>query len=199
MSPTEFPQRASQAVSTKLASGRGRTRRGFLLRVAAAGSAFAASPIGYLVYPDTARATNCPAPGGCSSGACTDGYSAFCCGLAGGSNNCPSGTRPGGWWWANIPTSYCANGKRYYIDCIGNCPLDCSSCRCRDNSCSNRRTCCNHGYTNCGGPPAARLRCRIVRCMNPCNLFSGCSCQAPLDQGTCSHSASCSHTAPSTC
>lgn len=192
MSLTAFPQRVSDKAAASLAGGG--TRRRFLLRVAAVGSAFAVSPVRYLISPDVARAANCPAPGGCTSGHCTDGYSAFCCGIT-GHNYCPTGTWAGGWWWAAVPTSHCSRGKRYYIDCIGNCPGDCSGCRCRDNNCSNWRVCCNHGYTNCGGSASARLRCRIVRCNNPCTLDGSCTCTGPQAQGTCRHGASCSHSA----
>jgi hypothetical protein len=196
MSSTELPQRASEVVASVLA-GRGSNRRNFLLRVAAVGSAFAVSPVRYLLQPESAYAVNCPAPGGCSSGGCTDGYSTFCCTLT-GNNRCPSGTHPGGWWYACIQTSYCSSGRRYYLDCIGNCPRDCSACRCANGSCGNRRVCCNHGYTNCGGAAAARLRCRIVRCVNPCTLFSSCSCSGTRDQATCRHDGPC-FSAPNSC
>jgi hypothetical protein len=196
MSPSELPQRASEAVANALA-GAGSTRRSFLVRVAVVGSALAVAPLRYLLRPESAYAVNCPAPGGCTSGACTDGYSTFCCTLT-GSNQCPTNTHPGGWWYACIPTSYCSSGRRYYLDCIGNCPTDCSACRCANGSCGNRRVCCNHGYTNCGGSSTARLRCRIVRCVNPCNLFASCSCSGSRDQNTCRHGASCIN-APSSC
>jgi hypothetical protein len=196
MSSTELPQRASEVVASVLA-GPSSNRRKFLLRVAAVGSAFAAAPVRYLLEPDTAYGVNCPAPGGCSSGGCTDGYSTFCCTLT-GNNSCPSGTRPGGWWYACIQTRYCSSGRRYYLDCIGNCPRNCSGCRCANGSCGNRRVCCNHGYTNCGGAAAARLRCRIVRCVNPCNLFASCSCSGGRDQATCRHDAGCFN-APNSC
>ena len=197
MSPSEVPQRASEAVSKALA-GAGTTRRTFLVRVAAFGSALTVAPLRYLLHPQSAYAVNCPQPDGCTSGSCTDGYSSFCCTLT-GSNNCPSGTSPGGWWYACIPTNYCSSGRRYYLDCIGNCPSDCSGCTCYNNSCGNRRVCCNHGYTNCGGSASARLRCRIVRCVNPCNLFAGCSCSGGSDQATCRHGSSSCLAAPSSC
>jgi hypothetical protein len=197
MSPSELPQRASKAVAERLASS-ATNRRSFLVKAAAAGSAFMVGPVRFLLYPSSAWAANCPAPGGCTTGSCTDGYSAFCCGLSGGSNNCPSGTSPGGWWYACLPTTYCSTGHRYYIDCMGNCPGDCSACQCKSNDCSQRRVCCNHGYTNCGGSSSAILRCRIVRCVNPCTLFAQCACgNAPVDQNTCSHAAtSCGISAP---
>ena len=160
MSSTELSQRASEVVANALA-GPGSNRRRFLLRVAAAGSAFAVAPVRYLTQPESAYAVNCPAPGGCTSGACTDGYSTFCCTLT-GSNNCPTGTRPGGWWYACIQTTYCSSGRRYYLDCIGNCPTNCSACTCANGSCGNRRRCCNHGYTNCGG--SARRACAVGSC-----------------------------------
>jgi hypothetical protein len=196
MSITKIPERASEAVGNALA-GEGSTRRSFLIRMTVFGSALAVAPIRYLLRPGVAWAANCPQPGGCTSGACTDGYSTFCCTLT-GSNNCPSGTHPGGWWYACIGSSYCANNRRYYIDCMGNCPTDCSQCHCANGSCGNRRVCCNNGYTQCGGSSTARLRCRIVRCVNPCTIWSSCSCSGGTDQRTCTQGATCvSH--PSSC
>jgi len=190
MTLTDISQRTSEGVSQALA-GDGSSRRTFLIRVATVGSAMAVAPLRFLIEPSSALAVNCPAPGGCTSGLCyTSGYSAFCCTLT-GSNNCPTNTQPGGWWYACVPTSYCSSGTRYYLDCVGNCPTDCSGCKCANNSCGNRRVCCNHGYTNCGGPSTARLRCRIVRCVNPSTLWSYCSSVGSKDKFTCSHGAAC--------
>jgi len=189
MTISEIPKRATDSLASTLA-GSGSTRRRFLVRVAAVGSALAVAPIRFLLEPGDALAAQCGQPDGCQSGLCTDGYSAFCCTLT-GSNSCPVNTHPAGWWHACVPTNYCASGTRYYIDCIGNCPTNCSGCTCASNSCGNRRVCCNQGYTNCGGSPTARLRCRIVRCVNPCNLFAGCSCTtSEKDRVTCHHGSS---------
>ena len=94
------------------------SRRSAVARAAVAGSAFAVAPIRYLVRPGTAWAVI--GPGNCSSGLCTDGYTAFCCEIEHGRNTCPTGTYVAGWWKC---TSYqghhlCRDvGVRYYIDC----------------------------------------------------------------------------------
>src|SRR5207302_3900108 len=72
------------------------SRRGALARAAVAGSAFAVAPARYLLRPGTAWAVI--GPGNCSSGLCTDGYTAFCCEIEQGRNRCPSGTYVAGWW-----------------------------------------------------------------------------------------------------
>jgi hypothetical protein len=198
MTVNDLSRRASETVGNALANT-STSRRSFLVRAAVFGSALASAPIRFLLEPGDAlaRVTNCPAPGGCGSGLCTDGYSAFCCTLPNGTNNCPSGTHVAGWWHACVPTNYCGSGTRYYLDCIGNCPTDCSQCHCAYGSCSNRRVCCNHGYRNCGGSSTAYLRCRIVRCVNPCNLFSSCSCtSAEKDRVTCHHGSTTCLAAP---
>lgn len=191
-------QHLTETLGTRLAAD-DHDRRSFLLRVTAATAAFAAAPVRTLIMAPEAEAAGCRRPGGCRKGLCRDGYSAFCCTLN-GRNRCPPGTHPGGWWYAHIQTGYCATGKRYYIDCIGNCRSNCSACRCAGRKCRNRRVCCNTGYTNCGGSPRAILRCRIIRCANPCTLFASCSCSGGKDQGTCRHGAGpgC-HAAPRIC
>jgi hypothetical protein len=198
MSITDLSKRATDEAAYVLA-GDGSTRRNFLIRIALFGTALAAAPVRFLLEPGNAFAVNCPQPQGCGSGACTDGFSAFCCTIDGHSNNCPGGTSPGGWWHACVPTNYCSSGTRYYIDCVGNCGTTCANCHCANWSCGNRRVCCNHGYTNCGGSGSAYLRCRIVRCVNPCNLFGGCSCtSAEKDARTCSHGSGACVAAPGT-
>lgn len=198
MTLSDLSKRVSESASEPLASTV--TRRSFLGRVALIGSALTVAPMRFLLRSESALATitaNCPPPGGCTSGTCTDGYSAFCCTMT-GSNDCPANTSPGGWWHACVPTLYCSSGTRYYIDCVGTaCPTDCSACQCYNNSCGNRRTCCNVGYSNCGGSTTRKLKCRIVRCVNPCNLFAGCSCtSAEKDPVTCSHGSSTCVNAP---
>lgn len=196
MTFSEVASRASDAAASRLA-GSGMSRRGFLGRFGAAAAAAVAAPGALLLDPNLAEAAACPQPDGCTSGVYTDGYSAFCCTLT-GSNNCPAGTSPGGWWYACVPTSMCTAGRRYYIDCMGNCPSDCSGCTCYNNQCNARRVCCNTGYTNCGGSASAKLRCRLVRCSHPCNLWASCSCSGGKDQVTCNHGGSCI-TVPSNC
>ncbi len=198
MTLTEIPERTVKKATSFVTAASGGTRRGFLLRATAVGAAIAAAPVRFLLEPADALAAPCPQPGGCGSGLCTDGYSAFCCTLT-GSNNCPPGTSPGGWWYACVPTNYCSSGTRYYLDCIGDCPSDCSGCQCVNNSCGNRRVCCNHGYTNCGGSSSAYLRCRIVRCVNPANLGWGCSSVGVKSAVTCSHGGACTNAPGTSC
>ncbi|MBV9311406.1 MAG: hypothetical protein JOZ73_11265, partial [Solirubrobacterales bacterium] len=94
------------------------SRRGALARAAVAGSAFAVAPIRYLVRPGTASAVI--GPGSCSSGLCTDGYTAFCCEIENGRNTCPENTYIAGWWKCTSygGTGLCQDaGVRYYVDC----------------------------------------------------------------------------------
>lgn len=81
-------RRASESVGGLL---EGRTdRRRFLGRIALFGATLAAGPINFLVRPQSAWAiSDCPQPDGCTSGSCTDGFSAFCCSGT-GVNDCPS-------------------------------------------------------------------------------------------------------------
>jgi len=179
----------------------GTNRRSFLVRAVTFTAVFAAAPIKFILYPEAARAH--AGPMGCTSGLCHDsGYTTFCCTLSGGTNNCPSGTQVAGWWYANVGPGYCSQGNlRYYVDCYkSSC-----SCTCANGSCGNRRQCCNTGYTaNCSGPNSGKVFCRIVRCVNPCNIaWPGgitCSCSGDPDQNTCCHSsgaANCNFAAPS--
>ncbi len=181
MRPFDFPQRATEAAADALA-GPGTNRRDFLVRVAAFGTAFAARPLHSLVRPTPAHSNHCANPG------CASGYSAFCCSLT-GKNDCPAGTAVGGWWFACVSTATCASGYRFYLDCVGDCPDDCTHCNCVDDP-PTRRICCNTGYTNCGR--GGHLRCRIVRCdTRPDLLWPECSGAGVGDQNTCSHGSNC--------
>jgi hypothetical protein len=187
----ELQERLTTGIAYRIS---GMTRGRFLTRFAVVGAALAINPIRYLLTPQDAFAANCN--DGCN-GSCGDGYSTFCCFInADGSNNCPSGTSIGGWWYACISSTYCSIGKRYYIDCVNNC----SCCGCAKGNCANRAQCCNQGYSNCG--VSGLVHCRIVRCQNPkCigGIFSNCSKTATADFNTCCHSSTCVSAPSCTC
>src|SRR6202022_4096493 len=88
-------------------------RRSFIARTTLLGSAVAASGVAVVGCnpPPYQSITGCP-PGT----ACADGYTEFCCVINNGSNTCPPGTMPAGWWRAD-GSVYCGGGSRYYIDC----------------------------------------------------------------------------------
>jgi hypothetical protein len=173
------------------------SRRSALVRIAVAGSAFAIAPMRYLLYPGSALAVIVPSS--CSGGECTDGYTAFCCEINEGLNQCPSGTFPGGWWMC---TDYrgrqlCASqGVRYYVDCNAlpgrGFP---GGCVCANNSCDNRRVNCNifrYGQcnTHIGGTTA--VVCRMVTCQNPGSIPAlNCSSSVAVDDAVCAHEAPC--------
>jgi hypothetical protein len=177
------------------------SRRGFLVRTIGLASAFAAGPVRFLLYPEAARAAS---PSTCAAGTtCHDsGYSTFCCTINGGSNDCPSGTSVAGWWYATVGPGYCSQGNlRYYIDCYSSS----CTCTCANDSCGNRRQCCQGGYTNnCSGPDSGNVYCRIVRCARPCDITwpGGITClcnTVNIDQNTCCHSSgasACTFAAP---
>jgi hypothetical protein len=168
------------------------SRRGMLVRLAIAGSAMAVAPLRYLVEPvDAMSFVNCP---NCRRGSrCCDGYTTFCCTLT-GVNVCPANTYVGGWWKC---TSYtgdgicAAEGVRYYMDCNilpgWRCP---GGCHCANNNCSHRRTCCNiFRYGQCGSDVrgVTPIVCRVIKCVNPCSIYSDCTCSYKQDNNTCKH------------
>jgi len=173
------------------------SRRGFLARSALAGSAFAVAPVRYLVRPGTAWAVQRPTS--CSSGLCTDGYTAFCCELEHGKNVCPSGTYIAGWWKC---TSYrgaglChAEGVRYYLDC-NRIPGHAypGGCQCANGSCRNRRVACNlfcYGQCNTQVAFTTEVVCRLVICQNPSTVHElNCNATEMVDDNTCGHEAGC--------
>jgi hypothetical protein len=195
------PSQAAVERVTKVIESRTTSRRSFLVRAVGLSAAIAAAPIKFLLYPSNAFAVT---PTSCGSGTtCHDSdYHTFCCTLSGGSNNCPSGTNLGGWWYANVGSGYCSQGPiRYYLDCLSTT----CSCTCANNLCSNRKECCHGGYSsNCNqGRFSGNVFCRIVRCVNPCNISwpNGwtCSCSGGPLQATCCHksgAANCTFDAP---
>ena len=182
-----------------------RSRRDFLGRLTMVATALIAAPGTFLLRPGTAYAAVCgPAPG------CNDGYSAFCCTIHRGINNCPPGHFVGGWWRAS-GSSYClVNGQpssRYYIDChprctctsgCGNfCDSNCiaCSCSCPDTStCDKRHACCarfRYGQCNtqigCSGP----VTCRVVTCVPPYLVYDNCGSTLLSDNFTANQTAPC--------
>lgn len=167
------------------------SRRSFLARFATAGSAFAVAPWRYASRPTSAIDTiTC---GGCAAGSkCCDGYTVFCCTLT-GFNACPANTFMGGWWKCTSYTGQGAcsgEGVRYYIDCNmlpgQSCP---GGCECANGTCSHRSTCCNvfrYGQCNTQISGVTAIACRMIKCVNPCTLYSACTCTYKQDDTTCS-------------
>jgi hypothetical protein len=173
------------------------SRRSAVARAAVAGSAFAVAPIRYLVRPETAWAVI--GPGNCSSGLCTDGYTAFCCEIEHGRNTCPKGTYVAGWWKCSSYQGHhlCRDfGVRYYIDCNRKpghtFP---GGCQCAHGDCNKRRIDCNHfryGQCNTQIQGTTEVVCRLVTCQNPASVREfNCNDTLMIDDNTCSHEASC--------
>ncbi len=174
-------------------------RRSFLLRVAVFGSALAAAPLRYVLYPGTALGA-VVRPWECGSGHCTDGYTGFCCEInAGGTNTCPEDTFVGGWWMC---TDYrgrqlCSDqGVRYYIDCNALPGVGFpGGCRCGNDSCANRRINCNvfrYGQCNTHIEGTTAVVCRMIVCENPATISElHCSASLAVDDATCGHEAPC--------
>jgi hypothetical protein len=174
-------------------------RRSFLLRVAVFGSALAAAPLRYVLYPGTALAA-VVGPWDCPTGDCRDGYTAFCCEInSGGANTCPTGTFPGGWWMC---TDYsgrhlCSEqGVRYYVDCnaLPGHPFA-GGCRCANDNCNERRVACNvfrYGQCNTEIEGTTAVVCRMVTCENPSTISElHCSASLAVDDAVCGHDVPC--------
>lgn len=185
-------ERASQAVNRRS------SRRGFLGRVAVVAAALSVGPIRYAARPGTALGVvTCR---GCSRGSsCCDGWTTFCCTIT-GKNVCPENAYAGGWWKCTsyAGTRYCeGTGVRYYVDCNLLPDARCEGgCRCGNDRCQNRRTCCvNFRYGNCRTDvrEITPVVCRVMLCSNPCryDAYENCSCQGPVDNRTCEHEAGC--------
>ena len=197
---------AGSAVSERLVSASATfleeriSRRSALVRVAVAGSAFCIAPVRYLLYPGSALAVIVPSS--CGGGECTDGYTAFCCEINKGLNECPSGTFPGGWWMC---TDYrgrqlCASeGVRYYVDCnaLPGRPFP-GGCVCANGSCEHRRVNCNifrYGQCNTQIGGTTAVVCRMVTCQNPGSIPAlNCSSSVAVDDAVCAHEAPCLQT-----
>ena len=177
-----FSQRLAHRASAMI-SGRS-SRRSFLTRTALVGSALAVGPIDFLLKPGTAYGYLC--------GTCSDGWTAFCCTVNGGSNTCPPNSFVAGWWKADN-AAYCCGAARYIIDCNATCPTQCS-CRCAGDSCDGRRTCCNqfrygqcHLEISCYGP----VVCRVATCTPPWKYDPSCTTSSATDNRTVNHGSPC--------
>jgi len=170
-------------------------RRGMLVKSAVVGSALAVNPLDYVLKPVSAYAAACACRGACSCGSlCCDGYTEFCCTIT-GSNTCPQGTIPAGWWKAD-GTGFC-DGPRYYMDC--NQTSYACGCGCANGSCDNRGTCCNFfRYGQCHQEVASvgAIVCRVVTCTPPWVIDGTCTTVSATDQATAFHDAPCLHAPP---
>lgn len=173
------------------------SRRSALVRIAVAGSALCVAPLRYLLYPGTALAV--VVPGSCGEGLCTDGYTAFCCEINQGLNDCPAGTFVGGWWMCTDYRGHqlCEGaGVRYYVDCnaLPGRPFP-GGCRCADGSCDKRRQACNvfrYGQCNTQVAGTTAVVCRVVTCKNPGTIAQyNCSTALMVDDAVCAHEAGC--------
>jgi hypothetical protein len=176
------------------------SRRSLLARLAVAGSAVTTSGLDYVLHPGTAYASICGVEHTCASG-----WTAMCCTINHGVNQCPPGSFAGGWWKAE-GASLCGGKARYYVDCQGECTHcgchgshfcaeQCWSCRrgCAHGSCDERRVCHNvfrYGQCerdrHCSGP----VLCRAISCTPPWK-WADCSTTSATDNFTISHSAPC--------
>lgn|SRR5438270_218970 len=164
--------------------GRRTSRRGFLVRAAAVGSAVAIAPIRSLVRPLPAWALE---PSQCSGRSrCGSGYSEFCCAIVGYNGPCPHGSFVGGWWKAHSPTGsqYCNGGPRFYVDCNLFHKSDCGGSGCHNGTCNCYGRCTNRfSYRNCNTRyqrhRSSWVLCRYVLCSNPCNQRCGASRTQP--------------------
>jgi hypothetical protein len=173
------------------------SRRGFLSRLAVGGSALAVAPLRYTLRPGSAMGViTCS---DCSPGQlCCDGWTAFCCTINEGLNECPPYSFIAGWWkCTNYPGSgACAKeGVRFYLDCNrlpgSSCP---SGCHCGKDQCTNRRTCCNvfrYGQCNEDIPGITEVVCRIIKCINPCELYAACNCTLKIENAVCAQEEPC--------
>lgn len=200
-------------MSTRLVEAAGRalasrtSRRGFLRRMAIAGSALVTAPAAYVLRPVTAYQALIR-PSDCRTGKCTEGWTEFCCTLT-GVNTCPPGTVVAGWWRAE-GSGYCGGGSRYYMDCnvascggcgcgaSGTCGNDCVNCACHCalDRCDFWKTCCvrfRYGQCNqqiaCVGP----IVCRVVTCVPPWEWDSTCTRTDAVANATRFHDAPCLH------
>ncbi|CAN5487167.1 hypothetical protein BH20ACT2_BH20ACT2_07150 [soil metagenome] len=163
------------------------TRRSFLVRTAVVGSALSVAPLDFVLRPGTAYANVCG-----DGASCASGWTAFCCTVNNGRNQCPPGSFVAGWWKADN-AAFCCGAARYILDCNATCPTQCR-CRCADGGCDQRKTCCNqfrYGQCNqqiaCFGP----VVCRVATCTPPWQYDPACTTASATDNRTVSHSAPC--------
>lgn len=189
-----MPGKVLERVSKKLESKT--PRRTFLQRAALVGSALMVSPLDFILRPDPAYAV--VTRQSCSGGLCTSGYTTFCCTINNGVNGCPPYSFLGGWWKCTNYTGHGAchkQGVRYYMDCNRtpghSCP---GGCHCAHNSCRERVTCCNvfrYGQCTTDIAGVTAVVCRVIKCVNPCKLYTNCNCTLKIDNATCGHEEGC--------
>ena len=197
---TRLADRVVAGISKRI--GKRSTRRSFLTKTAIVGSALAVTPLRYLLRPGTAYAALCGPAAGCDSG-----WTAMCCSVNGGSNTCPPGSVPAGWWKADN-SSFCNAGARYYIDCNSTCgSCGCSggicapgcytcSCHCASGTCDERHVCCTQfRYGQCHQEVAClgAIVCRVVTCVPPWQFDPSCTTASATANETALHDAPCLH------
>ena len=182
------------------------TRRSFLQRVAIVGSALSVGGLDYVLRPGTAYASVCG-----SGASCASGWTALCCTINNGVNQCPPGSFAAGWWKAD-GARLCGGKARYYIDCQARCTRchcppgthycgrECWNCTphcARRGTCDERHVCRNlfrygqcHQEIGCSGS----VVCRTISCTPPW-LWESCSKSSATDDFTRTHSAPCLPTA----
>ncbi len=173
------------------------SRRGLLVRLAAAGSALTVAPLRYLLYPGTALAAI--TPGECPHGACTDGYTAFCCEINHGQNSCPTGTFPGGWWMCTDYPGHKLCSERGHpllrrLQRAAGHPYP-GGCRCAGSTLRRPAVACNvfrYGQCNTHVAGVTAVVCRMVVCENPSTISElGCSASMAVDDAVCGQEARC--------
>lgn len=195
MFTTSLANRAAALLSRR------QTRRSFLQRVAVVGSAVSVSGLDYVLRPGTAYASVCG-----SGASCASGWTALCCTINHGVNQCPPGSFAAGWWKAD-GARLCGGKARYYIDCQARCTKchcrhgshfcgrECWNCKphCAHGTCDERHVCRNvfrygqcHQEIGCSGP----VVCRQISCTPPWT-FEKCSTATAIDNNTVTHSAEC--------
>lgn len=195
MFTTSLANRAAALLSRR------QTRRSFLQRVAVVGSAVSVSGLDYVLRPGTAYASVCG-----SGASCASGWTALCCTINHGVNQCPPGSFAAGWWKAD-GARLCGGKARYYIDCQARCTKchcrhgshfcgrECWNCKphCAHGTCDERHVCRNvfrygqcHQEIGCSGS----VVCRAISCTPPW-LWESCTRSSATDDFTRSHSAPC--------
>lgn len=180
--------------------GRGISRRGFLTSAALTGSAVTVGGLDFVLRPQDAYGAICGPAQSCQSG-----WTAFCCSINKGVNQCPPGSFAGGWWKAD-GASMCGGRARYIVDCQAKCECGCGNgsafcgekcwnCKpgCADDACDHRRYCrnvfrygqCRQDIT-CSGP----VMCRAMSCTPPWE-WADCSTASATDNRTVAHNATC--------
>lgn len=181
-----LPERAVARLAATLDRSRP-SRRSFFAKAAITGSALAIKPWTFLIQDAAAYDVVCGA-----ENECADGWTAFCCTVS-GSNSCPPGSFPAGWWKADA-SGFCCGSARYYIDCNQSCGDQTWQCHCASGTCDRRRVACNqfrygqcHQEIACYGP----VVCRVITCQPPWQWDPTCTTSSATDNRTASHSAPC--------